>query len=99
MKVSELKTVCKVISKVYTVVNGYNTVVAEVVENCGCGFDYLIRIHPDYKQELNIIAKCIDICNVSANLMEKNIQVIEDCINRGYLIHNPEIAIVIDEII
>lgn len=99
MKVSELKTVCKVISKVYVVENGYNTVIAEVIENCGCGFTDLIRIKPNYEKELNVIAKCMDICDISANLMEKNIQRIDECINRGYLIYNPDIAIVVDGII
>ena len=87
----------KVISKIYKVVENRNKCVAEVVEDCGCGFDYLIRIIPEYKYDKEVFNKCLDICNIAIIGLDKNF--IEVCIERGYLIRHENIALVIDNVI
>lgn len=97
MMIKEMDYVSKVVSKVYAIVNGYNTVVAEVIENCGCGFDYLIRIKPQYKNALPIFAKCMELCGIQ----EINIdyEYLKMSYDREYLYKHENIALVVDEII
>lgn len=97
MMVRDMKYVSKVVSKLYAVENGSNVVVAEVIENPGCGFDYLIRIIPEYKENVEVFNKCLDICNIS--VVGEIRRFIEESINRGYIIRHEEIAFIIDEII
>jgi hypothetical protein len=97
MMVKEMKYVSKIVSKIYAVVNGYNTVVAEVIKGCGCGFDYLIRIKPEYKYELNIFSECIKLCDITAFDVSRDI--IDKSINDGYLYRNENIAFIADDII
>ena len=97
MIVKDMKYVSKVISKLYAVENGSNVVVAEVIENPGCGFDYLVRIKPEYKYELNIFSECLKLCGLSNISISKDF--IEKSIEREFVYCNEDIALVIDEIV
>lgn len=99
MMIKEMDCVSKVISKVYAIVDGYNTVVAEVVENCGCGFDYLIRIKPQYKNALPIFAKCMELCNIPDNEINIDYEYLKMSYDREYLYKHENIALMVDEII
>lgn len=93
--------ISKVVSKVYAVVNDKQKVVAEVIEGCGCGFDYLIRIKPEYKFVEDIFVKCLSLCNISLGNTIITKEVIEKSIDNGYPINSmyQNIALIIDEII
>lgn len=97
MMIREMDYINKVVSKLYAIVNGYNVIVAEVIENCGCGFDYLIRICPKYQTALPIFAKCMEMCKVQEDIIDYNY--IKDSIERGYLRTHENIALIIDEVI
>lgn len=86
-------------SKIYIYKNCEKVVVAEVVSNCGCGFNCLIRIHPDYKHSLPIFATCMELCNIPMNEINIDKQYVEKCYDRGYLIQDESIAVVLDKII
>lgn len=77
--------------------DGKKEYVAEVIENCGCGFDYLIRIKPEYKDSLALFNKCLDFCNIAIIGINENF--IEESISRGYIIGHEEIAFIVDDII
>jgi hypothetical protein len=96
MMIKEMDYINKVVSKLYAVVNGCNVIVAEVIENCGCGFDYLIRICPEYQTALPIFAKCMEMCKVQEDIDYKYVK---DSIEKGYLKSHEEIALIIDEVI
>ena len=89
--------ISKVVSKLYAVENGSNVVVAEVIENPGCGFDYLVRIKPKNKYDLNVFAKVIELCGLSS--FDVSTDMIDKSINDGYLYKNENIAFIVDEII
>lgn len=97
MMIKEMDYVNKVVSKIYAIVNGSNTLVAEVVENPGCGFDFLIRIKPQYKKALPIFAKCMELCGIH----EINIdyEYLKMSYDREYLYKHENIALMVDEII
>ena len=88
----------KIVSKLYAYIEGegVNVLVAEIVKNPGCGFNYLIRIRPQYKKILNVWAECLQLCNVSVDLSDS---IIEKSINDGYYYTHEEIAVIIDEVI
>lgn len=100
MTVEEFRNM-KTESKISIWKSGRKEYVAEVVENCGCGFDYLIRINPDYKDSVALFGKCLKMCGVNNFLtdIEKADADMENCIDRGYIIGNENIAIVLDKII
>jgi hypothetical protein len=89
--------ISKVVSKLYAVENGSNVVVAEVIENPGCGFDYLVRVKPKYKYNLNVFVKIIELCGLP--YFDVSMEVIDKSINDGYLYKNENIAFIVDEII
>ena len=89
--------ISKVVSKVYAVVDDKQEVVAEVIENPGCGFDYLIRIDGRFKKALDIWLKCLQLCNISVVGLDNSI--IEKSINDGYYYTHEEIAVIVDEVI
>lgn len=96
MTVEEIRNM-KTESKISIWKNGRKEYVAEVVENCGCGFDYLIRVNPDYKDSLALFNKCLEICNIAIAGMNENF--IEESIKRGYVLNHENIAVVLDKII
>lgn len=100
MTVEEIRGM-KTESKISIWKNGKKEYIAEVIENCGCGFDYLIRINPDYKDSIALFNKCLKMCGVSNFLadVEKSHVDMKNCIDRGYVIGNENIAIVLDKII
>ena len=57
----------KIVSKLYANIEGegMNVLVAEVVKKPGCGFNYLIRIRPQYKKVLNIWNDCLQLCGIN----------------------------------
>ena len=87
----------KVISKIIAVVDGKNTVVAEVVENPGMGFEYLIRIPKRFSKILDVWTKCLGLCNLFTVGLDNSI--IERSIADGYYYTHEEIAVIIDEIV
>lgn len=87
----------RVESKIFVTENNSKTAVAEVIEGCGCGFTHLIRIHPDYKQDIDIFKKCLQLCdNVVSGVTE---EFLKESIEREYVRTNENIAVVIDKII
>lgn len=88
----------KIVSKVYANIEGegMNILVAEVVKNPGCGFEYLIRIKPQYKKVLNIWNECLKLCGLLADICNN---IVEKSINDGYYWTHEEIAVIIDEVI
>ena len=96
MTVEEIRNM-KTESKISIWKNGKKEYVAEVIENCGCGFDYLIRVNPEYKDSLVLFNKCLEICNIAIAGMNDNF--IEESIKRGYVLNHENVALIIDKII
>lgn len=74
----------KVISTIYAIVDGENKAVAEVIENPGLGFQWLIRIDPLCKSNLDIFNKCMEII-FGLNDMVITYDIINTSYERGYL--------------
>lgn len=95
--------VAKTITKLYVVENNKNTVCAEIVNGCGCGFESLIRIRPKYQNDRDIFAKCMFHAGIKWDAVLHNIQThenyMEESYKRGYLWGYEQYAIVTDEII
>lgn len=89
--------ISKVVSKIYAVVDDKQKVVAEVIEGCGCGFDYLIRIKPEYSKILDIWNKCLMLCGICVVGLDNVI--VNESIENGYYSTHEEIAVIVDEII
>ena len=89
----------KIVSKLYANIEGegMNVLVAEVVKKPGCGFNYLIRIRPQYKKVLNIWNDCLQLCGITVVGLDN--QIVERSINDGYYWTHEEIAVIIDEVI
>ena len=96
MTVEEIRGM-KTESKISIWKNGRKEYVAEVIENCGCGFDYLIRINPDNKDSIALFKKCLNLCGLSNVSVSKDFM--ENSFERGYVYCNENIAIVLDKII
>ncbi len=88
----------KVVSKVYANIEGegMNVLVAEVIENPGCGFDYLIRIDEKYKTALPIFAKCMELCKINRDI---DYTYVNASIVDGYLYGHENVALIIDKVI
>lgn len=84
----------KVVSKLYAVVNHENKVVAEVIENPGMGFDYLIRIDEKYKTALPIFAKCMFLCNVYEDI---DYNFVNASYERQYILGHENVALMVDK--
>ena len=97
--------VAKAVTKIYVVENNKNTVCAEVVNGCGCGFDALIRIKPKYRDEPDVFAQCIKYSPVSLKDITNKVFIsyfrdyMEECYKRECLYGFENIALLFDDII
>lgn len=89
----------KIVSKLFVVENNRNKAVAEVVEGCGCGFEYLVRIEKEYVYSLPIFAKCMSICGIPDNEINIDKDFIEQSLKREFIYTHEEIALVVDKIL
>ena len=96
MEVKIMDYVNKVVSKIYSGVNHKNEAIAEVIENPGCGFDYLVRIDERYKTDLPIFSKCMELCKIN-QIIDYNY--INESIKRECLYKHENIALIIDKVI
>ena len=87
----------KIISKIYVNKDNRNKAVAEVIENPGCGFEYLIRIDPEYKYDADIFIKCFRLCNIG--IVGLTPEIIDDSFNKGYFSSREEIALICDKLV
>lgn len=87
----------KVVSKVYANIEGegMNVLVAEVIENPGCGFDYLIRIDEKYKSALPIFEKCMQLCKINQDI---GYGYVIESIKRECLYRHENVALIIDKV-
>ena len=94
----------KIVTRLFAVEENRNKAVAEVIEGCGCGFDYLIRITKQYAYDTKVFEKCASICGVNSLrdvTTEESIDksIIEKSYKDGFLYKHENIAIVVDDII
>jgi hypothetical protein len=89
--------ISKTITKIYVWENDTNKAVAEVIENCGCGFDWLIRVNEEHKHDLVIINKCLSVLHtVVVGIDEAKIN---EWIEKGYVTNHETMAFIVDEVI
>lgn len=97
------KKIEKVVTKLYVVENNKNVVCAEIVNGCGCGFDALIRIKPEYKFVGDIFARCMYYAGIKwenvLQIIHTHKDIMQESYKRGYLLGYEQFAIVIDDII
>lgn len=87
----------KVITKIYDEKNSQKAI-AEIVENCGCGFKYLIRIDETEKYNSDLFTQCMFYTHRQlAGSITKDY--LEKCYDRGYWIFDESIAIICDTVI
>lgn len=87
----------KTITKIYVWENDTNKAVAEVIENCGCGFEWLIRVNEEHKHDLVIINKCLSVLHtVVVGIDEEKIN---EWIEKGYITNHETMAFIVDEVI
>ena len=87
----------KTITKIYVWENDTSKAVAEVIENCGMGFEWLIRVNEEHKHDLVIINKCLAVLHtVVVGIDEAKIN---EWIENGYVTNHETMAFVVDEVI
>lgn len=89
--------ISKTITKIYVVEDNTQKAVAEVIENCGCGFEWLIRVNPDYKYDKTIINKCLAVLHTV--VVEWNEESVNKWIENGYVNNHETMAFIVDEVI
>lgn len=89
--------ISKTITKIYVWENDTNKAVAEVIENCGMGFEWLIRVNEEHKHDLVIINKCLSVLHtVVVGIDEEKIN---EWIEKGYITNHETMAFIVDEVI
>ena len=89
--------ISKTITKIYVWENDTNKAVAEVIENCGMGFEWLIRVNEEHKHDLVIINKCLAVLHtVVVGIDEEKIN---EWIEKGYITNHETMAFIVDEVI
>ena len=87
----------KTITKIYVWENDTSKAVAEVIENCGCGFEWLIRVNEEHKHDLVIINKCLAVLHTVVVGIDK--EKINEWIENGYVTNHETMAFIVDEVI
>lgn len=87
----------KTITKIYVWENDTSKAVAEVIENCGMGFEWLIRVNEEHKHDLVIINKCLAVLHTVVVGIDK--EKINEWIENGYVTNHETMAFIVDEVI